>query len=155
MKQTRLKSALSGVLCTVLIAAAALSAAGCSGNDPGTTSPQPPASMTYPSADTPHELGEGDITFPFTVTHLDGTEVNFQISTEQLTVGEALEEVGLISGEEGPYGLMVTTVNGIRLSYEEDKAYWAFYIDGAYATGGVDVTEIAAEQSYMLKAEAA
>ena len=67
-------------------------------------------------------------------------------------MGDALESLDLIAGEEGDYGLFVTTVDGVSLPSDGDQ-YWAFYIDGAYATSGVDQTEITAGASYALKAE--
>ena len=60
---------------------------------------------------------------------------------------------GLIEGEEGPYGLYVKVVNGIRADYDKDKVYWAFYINGDYAMSGVDVTEICAGDEYALRVE--
>lgn len=152
MKHTTRKAWLSGVLCIALLAAAAFGVTGCTADKPEETSAQ---TLLYTPGDTPHALGEGDTTFPLTVTHLDGTAVEFEVSTNQDTVGEALEEVGLISGEEGPYGLMITAVNGETLIYEQHKAYWGFYIDGAYATSGVDTTEIAPGCAYALTADKA
>lgn len=153
MKQTRLNSVLSCVLCTVLIAAMALTATGCSGSKSQSPSSSEALTEAYSPADTPHELGEGEVTFPLCVTHLARTQVNFLISTDQSTVGAALVEIGLIAGEDGPYGLMVTEVNGERRVYDEDKTYWGFYIDGQYATSGVDTTEISPNLSYELRAE--
>ena len=45
------------------------------------------------------------------------------------------------------------TVNGITLDYDKDGKYWAFYVDGEYATSGVDSTPITDGASYALKAE--
>lgn len=152
MKQTTRKIALSGILCIALLAAAALGITGCTPDTPKTNTE---TSLLYSPAEVPHALGEGAVTFPLTVTHSDGTTVEFEISTGADTVGQALEETDLIAGEEGPYGMMVTAVNGETLIYEQHKAYWGFYIDGAYAMRGVDETEIAAGSSYALTAEAA
>ena len=149
MHRTRMKHALSCMLCVVLLAAAALNMTACSNSQS-----QTPAAQTqlYVQSDAPHALGEGQTTFPFTVTDLDGNEVSFEISTEETTVGAALSAVGLIQGEEGPYGLMVSHVNGVKLDYDEDKAYWAFYIDGGYAMSGVDQTEIESGKAYAFRA---
>ena len=59
----------------------------------------------------------------------------------------------MISGEEGPYGLYVKTVNGITLDYEKDKAYWAFYEENAYANTGVDKTPVTEGAVYSFRAE--
>ena len=114
MKHTRLNCVLSCILCTVLIAAMALTATGCSGSKSKSPSTSEVMTEAYSPADSPHVLGEGKVTFPLCVTHLDGTQVNFDISTDQSTVGAALVEVNLIAGEDGPYGMMVTEVNGER-----------------------------------------
>jgi hypothetical protein len=77
--------------------------------------------------------------------------VTFTIKTDKKTVGEALQEHGLISGEEGPYGLYVKVVNGITADYDVDKSYWSFNINGEYAMTGVDTTEIAEGVTYQLE----
>ncbi len=80
--------------------------------------------------------------FVFKVVDLDGSEKSFDIKTTATTVGEALVNEKLISGEQGDYGLMVDTVNGVKYEYNADGAYWAFYVNGEYAMSGVDTTEI-------------
>lgn len=98
-------------------------------------------------------LGEGATVFTLEVTDLEGKVSTFEIHTDKKTVGEALQEVGLVEGEVGQYGLYITTVNGIALDWDKDNKYWAFYIDGEYALTSVDSTEIAEGSVYSLKAE--
>ena len=76
--------------------------------------------------------------------------VTFTINTDKSTVGEALLEHDLIDGEEGPYGIYIKAVNGITADYDVDKSYWAFYIDGNYATSGVDTTPLTEGETYQL-----
>ena len=83
----------------------------------------------------------------------DGKETKFEIHTDKTTVGEALLEVKLIEGEEGPYGLYVKSVNGITADYDVDQTYWAFYINGEMAMTGVDVTDVEAGATYSFKVE--
>lgn len=83
----------------------------------------------------------------------DGKETSREIHTDKETVGEALLEQKLIEGEEGDYGLYVTTVNGISLDYNTDGIYWAFYINGEYAQTGVDATNIMDGSTYSFQAE--
>jgi len=78
----------------------------------------------------------------------DGLYYAWGVSTDEETVGDALLAVGLINGETSAYGLYVTEVNGISAVYDTDKAYWAFYVDGGYATAGVDATEIEPDKKY-------
>lgn len=92
-------------------------------------------------------------TFTVVVADLDGNETSIELTSDKATVGEALLEEGLIAGEEGSYGLYVTSVNGIALDWDKDKKYWAFYIDGEYAVTGVDQTELTQGAVYSFKPE--
>lgn len=98
-------------------------------------------------------LGEGSQSFPFSVLDKEGNETQFEIHTDKETVGEALLELGLIAGEDGPYGLYVKTVNGLTADYDKDKVYWAFYVNDAYASAGVDLTEIVEGEHYSFRME--
>lgn len=95
------------------------------------------------------ELGNGAKTVTVEVK-VEDQSVTFTIHTDKSTVGEALLEHDIISGDEGPYGLYIKTVNGIIADYDTDKSYWAFYINGEYAMTGVDTTEIAEGAVYQL-----
>lgn len=161
MQTTVQRKWLSRLLCLVLIAAIALGTAGCGAAKEGTQaeaeSTVVPDEMAVPDVNLPvedgAELGEGETEFPLTVRNAEGNATRVTIHTNKTTVGGALQELGLIVGEEGPYGLYVKTVNGITADYDTDKAYWAFYINGEYAMSGVDVTDITAGDSYELAVE--
>ena len=73
--------------------------------------------------------------------------------SDKETVGDALSEQNLIEGEEGDYGLYVTTVNGITADYDTDQTYWAFYVNGEYASTGVDSTPVNEGDTYEFKVE--
>ena len=95
------------------------------------------------------EFGTGAKTVTVEVT-AEGQTVLFTIHTDKTTVGEALQEHGLIEGEQGAYGLYIKKVNGITADYDVDQSYWAFNINGEYAMSGVDTTEIAEGATYSL-----
>ena len=61
--------------------------------------------------------------------------------------------MGVIAGDMGDYGLYVKTVDGETLDYDTDAMYWAFYENGAYASKGVDQTDIIADVKYEFRAE--
>ena len=88
------------------------------------------------------DIGEGASVFNFLMFDGEGNALSWNVHTDQTTVGAALLEVGLIDGEVSDFGLMVSHVNGIRADFNEDGAYWAFYIDYEFAMVGVDSTEI-------------
>ena len=98
-------------------------------------------------------LGDGQTVFDFTVVDQDGNEIACEIHTDKKTVGDALQELGLLAGEEGPYGLYVKTVNGITVDYNKDGKYWAFYVGDKYSSSSVDATSITAGESYTFKVE--
>ena len=150
MKKTQIKNLLSFLVCIVLIAAMALFASGCNDN---TATNEVSSGVTQSSDTQVTELGEGDTEFEFTVAYADGKETKFNISTNKKTVGEALLEQELIEGEDGPYGLYVKTVNGETHDYDVDGTCWSFYVNGEYATSGVDTTEIESGARYMFKVE--
>ena len=98
-------------------------------------------------------VGSGAVTFPLEITDKDGAPIHCTVKTDKETVGAALIDLGIISGEQGPFGLYIKTVNGHTYDYDRDGCYWAFYIDDAYAPAGVDMTEIRAGESYALRVE--
>lgn len=91
--------------------------------------------------------------FTFEVTFSDGSTTSREIETDKPTVGEALEALDLIGGEEGAYGLYVTTVDGETVKYEDDGHYWCFYINGDRAATGVDSAEVEDGATYAFKVE--
>ncbi|MCL2588296.1 MAG: DUF4430 domain-containing protein [Oscillospiraceae bacterium] len=93
-------------------------------------------------------IGQGETVFQFTVTDPDGVIMGWDVATDEETVGAALVAVGLIAGHEGEWGLMVTEVNGVTADWDADGAFWAFYMDGEFATAGVDATYIEAGVLY-------
>ncbi len=135
MKNVMKSKFVLSILSLVLIVAMALSFSAC-GNDSNT------------------DNGETKVekTFVFKVVDLDGSEKSFDIKTDAKTVGEALVQKGLISGEQGDYGLMVNTVNGIKHEYSTDGVWWALYIDDEIAMSGVDTTEIIEGTTYSFVA---
>ena len=96
--------------------------------------------------------GQGEKEFQLVVDYLNETAI-VTVATDAATVGEALQALNIVAGEESEWGLYVKTVNGITADYNVDGSYWAFYIDGEYATTGLDATEIDPESVYMLTVE--
>ena len=135
MKNVMNSKVVLSVLSLVLIVAMALTFSAC-GNDSNTNT------------------GDAKVekSFVFKVVDLDGSEKSFDIKTDAKTVGEALVNEKLISGEQGDYGLMVDTVNGIKYDYTADGAYWAFYINNEMAMTGVDSTDIVDGATYSFVA---
>lgn len=153
MKQTKFRKLLFCALAFVLIAVMALSMFGCAKEN---KTPETTAATTQQVVSTEAQkkvLGEGETTFYFNVTDNKGKFSAFEIHTDKTNVGEALQELKLIDGDESEYGLYVKKVNNVTLDFDKDGMYWAFYENGAYATKGVDQTEIKDGATYEFKAE--
>ena len=136
------------ILCLALIAAIALTAFGC---DTADRSEAPDTTVNGAETVAPTVMGEGATVFDFNVVDKDGNETKFEIHTDKTIVGDALQELGLIEGEQGDYGLYVKKVNGITADYNVDGTYWAFYVGDDYGMTGVDLTEIQAGATYAFK----
>ena len=93
---------------------------------------------------------EGSKTITVEVVHKDESTKTFTYHTDAEYLGDVLLAEGLVEGDEGEYGLMITTVDGEQAVYETDGAYWAFYVGDEYASLGVDQTPIADGDSFSL-----
>lgn len=151
MRVMRNKKLVSWLLCMMLIVAMALTTVGCGTDEKN--GGQPATEGTSVADSNVTVLGEGKTEFGFTVVDKDGNATEFEIHTDKATVGEALIELNLIAGDEGEYGLYVKQVNGITADYDVDQTYWAFYVNDAYATAGVDATAVEAGAKYAFKVE--
>ena len=76
--------------------------------------------------------------------------VTFKINTDKETLGEALSEHKLITGEEGAYGIYIKAVNGITADYDVDQSYWSLSKAGEYMMTGVDGEKISGGERYEL-----
>ncbi|MBQ4036935.1 MAG: DUF4430 domain-containing protein [Clostridia bacterium] len=94
-------------------------------------------------------LGEGQKEVKLTVKAEDQSIV-ITVKTDEKLLGTALVALGIVEGEEGPYGLYIKKVNGILADYDVDQTYWGFYQNGNYMMTGVDTTEIAGGESFEL-----
>ena len=138
------------VVATVLLAAMVLGATSCTGETKGGEETTTAATVGEAVGTA---VGEGQTSFTFEVSHLDGTSKVFTVKTDAKTVGEALVNAGLIVGEDGAYGLYVKTVDGETLDWDTHQKYWAFYENGTMAAKGVDSTDVVAGAVYAFRAE--
>lgn len=69
---------------------------------------------------------------------------SYDVNTDAEFLRQAMEETeGLtFGGAESEYGMMVDTVNGIRADYNEDGAYWSFYLNDDYCNYGIDTQPV-------------
>ena len=155
MRKNQISTKVKNLFLTMmLIMVMALTVVGCSNKEINNTQQSSSVQMeTTGSENKDNVLGEGQTKIMFTVVDMDGNETSFEIHTDKEKVGDALLENGLIAGEEGEYGLYVKTVNGITADYDVDKTYWAFYVNGEYASNSVDTTPVKEGETYTFKVE--
>lgn len=85
---------------------------------------------------------EGAKTVTIEVVHADETKKEFVLHTDAQTLHEALDEKGLIEGEDRGGFFMVLVVDGETADYNVDGTYWAMMQDGEWMSTGVDDTMI-------------
>ena len=92
---------------------------------------------------------EGGKTITVQVIHGDGTQKDFTISTDAEFLRGALEQEGLVQGDESEYGLFVTVVDG-ETADSEQQQWWCFTKGGEMLMTGVDDTPIADGEQYEI-----
>ena len=127
------------ILALILVLVVALSMAACVFN-------------TNPSENAPDKPGETvkQNTITVIVVHKDGSEKTFTYETSEKYVGPVLEADGLIKGNDGPYGMEITHVDGEQAIYSQDGAYWSVYEGEEYAMQGIDTTPVVDGRTYKL-----
>ena len=82
---------------------------------------------------------EGEKSITIEVVMADGEATVYEVKTDAEYLVGAMEEAdGLtFEGEEGIYGLSVSTINGVRADYTLDGAYWGFFVNDEYCSYGV------------------
>lgn len=80
--------------------------------------------------------GEKNITVE--IVTAEGESTVYELNTDAEYLAGALDEIEDLTyeAEEGPYGLVYNSFNGEKAVYEEDGAYWAFYLNGEYCSFG-------------------
>jgi len=84
---------------------------------------------------------QGQKELVITTTYADGSTKQINLSTDAEYLRGALEQEGLIEGEESEFGLYVKTVGG-QTANEDNQEWWCFTKGGEMVVTGVDVTPI-------------
>ena len=96
------------------------------------------------------ETSQGSKTITVTVVHSDESTKEFVCKTNEEYLGPVLLAENIVVGEEGPYGLMISAVDGEEASWEKNQSYWALLVGEEYATTGADTTPIADGDTFRL-----
>ena len=95
----------------------------------------------------------GSRSFYLDIEFENGSKSYYEVSTDKEYVGEALKELKIIDGENGPYGLYVLTVDGETHKYEESKMFWELSVDGTPSPYGIDKVKIQDGEHYSFSVE--
>ena len=76
------------------------------------------------------------------VVHGDGSTKEFTYHTDAEYLGEVLTAEGLVQGEQGAYGLFITTVDG-ETAQDSLRQWWCITKGGDRVDTGADTTPIA------------
>lgn len=77
----------------------------------------------------------------------DDVKKTLEIETEAEYLGDAMTAEGLMEGENGPYGIFVTAVDG-RVADDSIQEWWNVTKDGEYVDTGVDMTVLTDGDKY-------
>lgn len=88
------------------------------------------------------ETQAGDKTVVVEVVHADGNSREFTCQTDEEYLGPLLLEEKLAEGEQGAYGLFITTVDG-ETAQDSLRQWWCITKEGERVDTGVDTTPIA------------
>ena len=82
--------------------------------------------------------GSKDITIE--VVNKASESTVYEVATDAEFLRQDMEEAeGLtFEGEEGPYGLAISSVNGEVADFNVDGSYWSFYVNEEYCNYGID-----------------
>lgn len=94
-------------------------------------------------------FGEGSKTVEVEVI-ADGYSVTFTVKTDEEFLGAPLLAHGIIAGDNGPYGIYITSVNGIVADYDANQSWWSVSKAGESLMTGVDTTKIENGAHYEL-----
>lgn len=94
----------------------------------------------------------GDKSITIEVVDSAAKTTSYDVDTDAEFLRQAMEETdGLeFSGEEGEYGMMISTVNGETANYEKDGAYWSIKVNGEYGNYGIDQQPVVDGDVYQL-----
>ena len=98
---------------------------------------------------------DGLKTITIQVVDAEGEFAIYKLETEAQFLRGAMEDAAVygltFEGTEGPYGLMVHTVNGEYADYTETGSYWGFYVNGGYCNYGIDEQPVEDGDAFVIE----
>ncbi len=87
----------------------------------------------------------GAKTVTLQVTDDIGNTVEYVVHTDAEYLQQVMDEADGLTyhGEENTYGIMIDTINGLVADYNENGAYWGFFVNGEYCNYGITEQPVA------------
>ena len=92
---------------------------------------------------------QGEKTITIDVIHKDSSQKTFEYHTDREYLGDVLTDEELVSGEEGPYGMFITTVDG-ETADDANQEWWCITRNNEKLNTSADQTPIADGEKYEL-----
>lgn len=92
---------------------------------------------------------QGAKTITVEVIHKDASQKTFEYHTDREYLGEVLTDEELVSGEEGAYGMFITTVDG-ETTDDTNQEWWCITKNNERLDTSADQTPIADGDKYEL-----
>lgn len=83
------------------------------------------------------------------VVHKDESVKTFEVNTDREYLGEVLNDEKIVEGEEGPYGLFITSADG-ETADDSNQEWWCITKGGEQLNTSADQTPIADGEKYEL-----
>jgi len=93
---------------------------------------------------------QGAKTVTIIVVQEDGKKTEHVCHTDAENLEDLFAETDFVKGEQGPYGLYITEVDGVFAKYETTGTYWGMNKDGEALMTGAKDTLIADGETYEL-----
>ena len=91
----------------------------------------------------------GDKSITVTVVHRDGSSKEFNYQTNREFLGEVLKDEKLVEGEDGQFGMFITTVDE-ETAEEAEQEWWCLTKGGEQVNTSADQAPIADGDVYEL-----
>ena len=91
----------------------------------------------------------GEKTITVEVVHKDETVKSFEYHTQQEFLGDVLVDEALVEGENGAYGLFITSVDG-EAADDSNQEWWCITKEGGQVNTSADQTPISEGDKYEL-----
>lgn len=95
------------------------------------------------------KTAKGEKTITVEVVHKNGSTKSFEYTTQCEFLGEVLSDEKLIEGEDGAYGLFITTVDGEKAD-DSNQEWWCITKGNEQLNTSADQTPIADGEKYEL-----